>query len=222
MNIQNYTKMELSKGVILVSGGLDSTTLMYLFVKKNVDFVPLFINYGQHCAKHELETLRRVIPAQYADNIEIIDVSSIYRYSQSRFIRPANLWKEKVTADDLYIPYRNVLLLTIAASFAQTLGIDKVYSAFINSNHAKEIDCSSEFFNKLEGLLSEYGSVKIEMPFRDMTKYEVAKLGIELKAPIGRTFSCQASPDIPCGACPNCVDRLDALKMIEQEASRYV
>lgn len=222
MNIQNDTKMELSKGVILVSGGLDSTTLMYLFVKQNVDFVPLFINYGQHCAEHELETLKRVIPAQYADKIEIIDVSSIYRYSQSRFIRPANLWKEKITADDLYIPYRNVLLLTIAASFAQTLGIDKVYSAFINSNHAKEIDCSSEFFNKLEGLLSEYGSVKIEMPFRDMTKYEVAKLGIELKAPIGRTFSCQASPDIPCGACPNCVDRLEALKKIEQEASRYV
>lgn len=222
MNIQNSIKMVLSKGVILVSGGLDSTTLMYLFVKQNVDFVPLFINYGQHCAEHELETLKRVIPAKYADKIEIIDVSSIYKYSQSRFIRPANLWKEKITADDLYIPYRNVLLLTIAASFAQTLGIDKVYSAFINSNHAKEIDCSSEFFYKLEGLLSEYGSVKIEMPFRDMTKYEVAKLGIELKAPIGRTFSCQASPDIPCGACPNCVDRLEALKMIEQEASRYV
>ena len=222
MNIQNNTKMELSKGVILVSGGLDSTTLMYLFVKQDVDFVPLFINYGQHCAEHELDTLKMVIPEQYADKIEIIDVSSVYKYSQSRFIRPANLWKEKVSADDLYIPYRNVLLLTIAASFAQTLGIDKVYAAFINSNHAKEIDCSSEFFNKLEGLLSEYGSVKIEMPFRDMTKYEVAKLGIELKAPIGRTFSCQASPDIPCGACPNCVDRLEALKRIEQEAIHNV
>lgn len=214
--------MELSKGVILVSGGLDSTTLMYLFVKQNIDFVPLFVNYGQHCAKQELDTLKRVIPAQYVDKIEIIDVSAIYKYSQSRFIRPANLWKEEVKAEDLYIPYRNVLLLTIAASFAQTLGIDKVYSAFINSNHAKEIDCSSEFFNKLEGLLSEYGSVKIEMPFRDMTKYEVAKLGIELKAPIGRTFSCQASPDIPCGACPNCVDRLDALKKLEQESGLYV
>lgn len=213
--------MELSKGVILVSGGLDSTTLMYLFVKQDIDFVPLFVNYGQHCAKQELDTLKRVIPAQYVDIIEIIDVSAIYKYSQSRFIRPANLWKEEVKAEDLYIPYRNVLLLTIAASFAQTLGIDKVYSAFINSNHAKEIDCSSEFFNKLEGLLSEYGSVKIEMPFRDMTKYEVAKLGIELKAPIGRTFSCQASPDIPCGACPNCVDRLDALKKLEQESGLY-
>lgn len=214
--------MELYKGVVLVSGGMDSTTLMYQFVRQGVDFIPLFINYGQHCASHELETLRKVIPVQYADMIEIIDVSSIYKYSQSRFIRPADLWKEEVKAEDLYIPYRNVLLLTVAASFAQTLGIDKVYSAFINSNHAKEIDCSSEFFNKLEGLLSEYGSVKIEMPFRNMTKYDVAKLGIELKAPIGQTFSCQASPNIPCGACPNCVDRLNALKQIEKEAGHYV
>ncbi len=222
MSILKCTQMELSKGVILVSGGLDSTTLMYLFVEQGVDFVPLFVNYGQHCADHELDTLRKVIPLKYADNVEIIDVSSIYKYSQSRFIKPANLWKESITADDLYIPYRNVLLLTIAASFAQTIGLNKVYSAFINSNHAKEIDCSSEFFNKLEGLLSEYGSVKIEMPFRNMTKYEVAKLGIELKAPIGHTFSCQASPEIPCGACPNCVDRLNALKQIEQEAGLYV
>ena len=209
--------MVLSKGIILVSGGLDSTVLMYEFVHQCVNFIPLFINYGQHCADHELQTLRKVIPMQYADKIEIIDVSSIYKYSQSRFIKPADLWHEEVKAEDLYIPYRNVLLLTIAASFAQTLGIDKVYSAFINSNHAKEIDCSSEFFNKLEGLLSEYGSVNIEMPFRNMTKYEVAKLGLELHAPISQTFSCQASPDIPCGACPNCVDRLNALKQIEQE-----
>ena len=75
--------------------------------------------------------------------------------------------------------------------------------------------------HKLEGLLSEYGSVKIKMPFRDMSKYEVARLGIELQAPIGKTFSCQASPDIPCGACPNCVDRLNALKQIEKEILSY-
>lgn len=222
MSILKCLLMELSKGVILVSGGMDSTTLMYQFVKQDVDFIPLFINYGQHCAVHELETLRNVIPEKYADAIEIIDVSSVYKYSQSRFIKPANLWEESITADDLYIPYRNVLLLTVAASFAQTIGLNKVYSAFINSNHAKEIDCSTEFFNKLEGLLSEYGSVKIEMPFRNMTKYDVAKLGIELRAPIGQTFSCQASPVVPCGACPNCVDRLNALKQIEIEAGHHV
>lgn len=209
--------MELSEGVILVSGGLDSTTLMYLFENENINFIPLFINYGQHCVEKEYNTLQEVIPLKYKNKIEVIDVSSIYKHSKSRFIKAVDLWEEEISADDLYIPYRNVLLLTIGASFAQTVGMNKVYSAFINSNHAKEIDCSSTFFDKLEGLLSDYGSVKIEMPFRSLSKYEVAKLGIKYYAPIGSTFSCQASPLIPCGACPNCVDRLEAIRKIEIE-----
>jgi 7-cyano-7-deazaguanine synthase len=207
---------ELKKGIILASGGLDSTTLCYLLIKNNIEFIPLIINYSQHCFETELERLKEVLPENYVNKIEIIDVSGIYKYSKSKFIIPSNLWEEKVTAEDLYIPYRNVLLLTIAASFARTLEMNYVYSAFINSNHAKEIDCSNDFFNNLESLLSEYGSVKIEMPFRDFSKYEVAKLGIELGAPIGKTFSCQASPKIPCGACPNCVDRLEALKKLSE------
>lgn len=205
---------DFKKGVILTSGGLDSTTLCYLFIKKNIEFIPLIINYGQHCFKTELERLNEVLPDNYTSKIEIIDVSEIYKYSNSKFIKAPNLWEDIITAEDLYIPYRNVLLLTIAASFARTIGLNYVYSAFINSNHAKEIDCSNDFFNNLENLLSEYGSVKIVMPLKDFSKFEVAKLGIELGAPIGKTFSCQASPEIPCGACPNCVDRLEALKKL--------
>ncbi len=206
--------MNLKKGVILASGGLDSTTLCYLFIKEKIEFIPLIINYGQHCFETELDRLKNVLPPQYVDKIEIIDISEVYKYSTSKFIQPVNLWEERISADDLYIPYRNVLILTIAASFARTLGLNYVYSAFINSNHAKEIDCSNDFFNNLENLLSEYGSVKIEMPFRNFSKFDVAKLGVELGAPIGSTFSCQASPVIPCGACPNCVDRLYALKKL--------
>lgn len=204
----------LKKGIVLASGGLDSTTLCYLFIKNNVEFIPLIINYGQHCFNTELNTLKSVLPNYYVKKIEVIDVSQIYKYSKSKFIKASNLWEEKISADDLYIPYRNVLILTIAASFARTLEFNNVYSAFINSNHAKEIDCSNVFFNNLGNLLSENGSVKIEMPFRNLSKFEVAKLGIELGVPIGKTFSCQASPEIPCGACPNCVDRLDALKKL--------
>lgn len=191
---------ELTKGVVLVSGGLDSTTLMYQFVAQNVELVPLFINYGQHCASKEYDTLLKVIPEKYKDKIETIDISSIFKYSKSKFIRPVDLWQDDIKAEDLYIPYRNVLLMTVAASFAQTLGLNKVYAAFINSN---------------------YGSVKIVMPFRNLSKYEVAKLGIGLQAPIGATFSCQASPDIPCGACPNCVDRLNALKELSLESIKH-
>lgn len=58
---------ELTKGVVLVSGGLDSTTLMYQFVAQNVEFVPLFINYGQHCANKEYGTLLKVVPEKYKD-----------------------------------------------------------------------------------------------------------------------------------------------------------
>ncbi|WP_207802064.1 7-cyano-7-deazaguanine synthase [Flavobacterium aquariorum] len=209
--------INIEKGVILMSGGLDSTTLAYYFIKNEIEFIPLIINYGQHCFETELNRLKQVLPVEYIGKIEIIDVSDIYKYSTSKFIKAPDLWNEEVNADDLYIPYRNVLLLTIGASFARTMGMDKVYSAFINSNHAKEIDCSSNFFDSLDVLLEEYGAVKILMPFRNFSKYEVAKLGIDLNAPIGITFSCQASPNIPCGACPNCVDRLDALKQIEKE-----
>ncbi|MBN8671459.1 MAG: 7-cyano-7-deazaguanine synthase [Chitinophagales bacterium] len=205
-------------GILLASGGLDSTTMAYWLISQNVDFVPLFINYGQHCAETELNTLKKVLPESYIDKIEVIDIQSVYQKSNSKFIRAANLWEDEITADNLYIPYRNVLLLTIGATFAQTIGLTNVYSAFINSNHAKEIDCSNEFFEKMESMLIDYGSVKINMPFRYYSKYQVAKLGIELGASIGTTFSCQASPTIPCGACPNCVDRLEALRQIEQEA----
>ncbi|WP_316822571.1 7-cyano-7-deazaguanine synthase [Pedobacter gandavensis] len=204
-------------GILLTSGGLDSTTMAFWLLNQGIDFVPLFINYGQHCAKTEFETLKMVLPSSHINRIEYVDVSSIYSKSSSRFIKPANLWKEDIVADDLYIPYRNVLLLTIGATFAQTLGLTNVYSAFINSNHAKEIDCSNDFFNKMEEMLTDYGSVKINMPFRYFSKYEVAKIGLELEVAIGTTFSCQASPIIPCGACPNCVDRLNAIRKIEQE-----
>lgn len=204
-------------GVLLASGGLDSTTMAYWLIDQNIDFIPLFIDYGQHCASTELKTLKEVLPESYKDKIEIVDIKSIYRYSNSKFIKSADLWEDEITADDLYIPYRNLLLLTVGATFAQTKGMGNVYSAFINSNHAKEIDCSTEFFDKMEKMLIDYGSVKINMPFRNLSKYDVAKIGLNLGVSVSTTFSCQASPQMPCGACPNCVDRLDALTRIEQE-----
>ncbi len=201
--------------VLLASGGLDSTTLAYWMLKEGIDFLPLFINYGQHCAETEYLTLQNVIPPSKSKSIEVIDVSSIYKKSKSKYIKEADLWNEKIVADDLYIPYRNILLLTIGASLAQTMGFNSVYSAFINSNHAKEIDCSNQFFDSMGKILGDYGTVKIIMPFLKLSKLEVAKIGIELHAPIANTFSCQASSKIPCGACPNCVDRLNALNEIE-------
>jgi 7-cyano-7-deazaguanine synthase len=207
---------EKVESVLLASGGMDSTTLAFWLMEKKIAFYPVFIN-GQHCMETELDTLKHVLPEEYSDKITILDISTVYNGSSSRLIAEANLWKDNVTHEDFYLPYRNLLFLTVGAAYAQSKECNTLYTAFINSNHAKEIDCSAEFFEKLAVILTQYGTVHINMPFRDLSKYEVAKIGISLHAPIGKTFSCQASSVIPCGACPNCVDRLTALQTLSDE-----
>lgn len=204
-------------GVLLASGGMDSTVLAYDLAQKGENIILLFLDYGQHCANKELETLKKVLPEPYEENIRIIKLVDIYKESHSRMIIKANLWTDNVVADDLYLPYRNLLFLSIASAYAQSIGAKNVYSAFINSNHAKEIDCSMEFFTKLESLLESYGSVKINMPYREMSKTEVARLGISLEAPVAATYSCQVNSENSCGACPNCVDRINALNALVEE-----
>ncbi len=205
---------KMADSILLASGGLDSTTLAYWLRARSISYVPLFIDYGQHCARIELATLRSVLPTDAAAALDTISIADVYENSASRLIKAPDLWHDKIDHSDLYVPYRNLLLLSVAAAYAQSRAAAVVYSAFINSNHALEIDCSAAFFENLSSLLASYGSVKIEMPFRNMSKRAVCELGLSLGAPIAKTFSCQVSPDFPCGACPNCVDRLDALEAI--------
>lgn len=209
--------MSFFDGVLLASGGMDSTVLAYDLERKGKNIILLFLDYGQHCVQKEYETLKKIVPKTYTDNVHIIKIGDIYRNSNSRMIVEANLWTDDVVADDLYLPYRNLLFLSIASAYAQSMGIRNVYSAFINSNHAKEIDCSMEFFTKLDAILESYGSVKINMPYREMSKLEVAKLGITIGAPIAVTYSCQINSIMPCGSCPNCIDRIDALNSLIKE-----
>jgi 7-cyano-7-deazaguanine synthase len=212
--------MNKNDGVLLVSGGMDSTVLAHWLVKNGKSIIPLFFDYGQHCINKEYETLKKVLPEKVINNLKVIKISEIYKESKSRLIKEANLWEDSITSDDLYLPYRNLLFLSIAAAYAQSIGCNTVYSAFINSNHAKEIDCSVDFFNHLAKILNDYGSVEIVLPFRFYSKYEVAKIGLSLGVHIGETFSCLVNSKTHCGACPNCVDRLDALKAILEERDR--
>lgn len=201
----------MNKAILMASGGLDSTTVAYRLASEGIDVVPIFFDYGQHCVEMEWNRVNEVLPAQMR-RPERFNVSDIFKGSQSRLINEADLWNEEVKDDDLYIPYRTMLFFAAAAARAQTIGILDVYTGFINSNHAKEIDCTAEFMNTLEGLTSNIGPVRFHSPFRFSSKADVARAAVELRVPIGRTYSCQASSQFPCGACPNCVERLNALK----------
>lgn len=197
--------------LLLSSGGLDSTTVAYWLRDQGISYLPLFFDYGQHCVETEWSTLQNVLPADAASPHRV-DISGIFRGSKSRLIAEPDLWADSVKDDDLYIPYRTLLFFSAGAAFAQTNGITIVYSGFINSNHAKELDCTASFFNGLIALSQNVGPVRFQIPFRDASKTYVAELAKKLGVPIGKTYSCQVCSDTPCGACPNCVERLNAIQ----------
>ncbi|MFQ2267898.1 7-cyano-7-deazaguanine synthase [Aeromonas hydrophila] len=200
----------MKRALLLASGGLDSTTVAYQLSAAGVDVFPVFFDYGQHCVDIEWNRVNEVLPPNMR-RPERINISDIFKGSRSRLIMEADLWKEEVHDDDLYIPYRTMLFFSASASYAQTIDVLDVYTGFINSNHAKEIDCTAAFMNSLDGLISSIGPVRFHSPFRNFSKTDVAKIAAHIGVPIGRTYSCQASSIFPCGACPNCVERLNAL-----------
>jgi 7-cyano-7-deazaguanine synthase len=201
----------MTPGLLLCSGGLDSTTLAYWMRERGIEVVPIFLDYGQHCVEKEWQTLKRVLPNAGVRPLERINVSEIFRDSKSRLIVEPDLWTEPVADDDLYIPYRTLLFFSIAAARAQTKGLADVYSGFINSNHAKELDCSAAFLNGLDALAANVGPVRFHLPFRHWSKAQVVAEAVRLGVAIGSTYSCQLLSDTPCGACPNCVERLNAV-----------
>lgn len=204
----------MEKAILLASGGLDSTTVGYQLAAAGTAVIPIFFDYGQHCVEIEWNRVNEVLPLAM-QRPERLRISDIFQGSKSRLIREANLWTEEVQDDDLYIPYRTLLFFAAAAARAQTIGVLDVYTGFINSNHAKEIDCTAAFMNNLDELTSSIGPVRFHSPFRYSSKADVAKEAARLGVPIGRTYSCQASAQFPCGACPNCVERLNALRGAE-------
>ena len=162
----------MTKVVLLASGGLDSTTVAYLLAEQGKLVQPIFFDYGQHCVEKEWHRVNEVLPAG-GRRPERNNISDLLRGSKSRLIVEADLWQEDVRDEDLYVPYRTLLFFAAAAAKAQTLGIIEVYTGFINSNHAKEIDCTAEFMNKLDNLANNLGPVRFVSPFRYSTKAEV-------------------------------------------------
>lgn len=198
----------------MASGGLDSTVLAYWLLRRRIDFVPLFVDYGQHSRKTELETLKKVLPTRFSKQVNVVRLPKIYDGSDSRLIKEPNLWRDHVEDKDLHLPHRNLLLLATGVAFAESRGVTEVYAAFIETHRAPGTDCCDSFFKLFMELLSKTGSIKLKLPLKRFSKAQVAKMGVTLKAPIELTFSCLAAARVPCGACPNCVDRLNAIESL--------
>ena len=216
------------KALVLSSGGVDSTTALGLAVsrygKENV--TALSISYGQ---KHDKEIRAAMEAARYYGVEQIfLDLAEIFRYSNSSLLQQSTeTIPEESYADQIhrtegnrpvstYVPFRNGLFLSSAASIALSKDCQVIYYGAHADDAAGSAypDCSP-VFNRAMGEAIWEGSgrqLKIEAPFVHWNKAQIVKLGLELKVPYELTWSCYEGGREPCGRCGTCIDRAKAFE----------
>jgi len=214
------------KALVLASGGVDSSTCLALAVKKYCaeEVTALALRYGQ---KHirELESARK-ISAYYHVRLIELDLAPIFCYNSdcallngSSAAIPLMDYAEQLKHTGgkpvtTYVPFRNGLFLSTAASIALSLHCDVIYYGAHRDDAAGNAypDCS-EAFNSAMGQAIYLGSgntLRIEAPFIDKNKSDIVREGLRLGVPYQFTWSCYTGGNRPCGVCGTCRDRAAA------------
>ncbi len=216
------------KALVLFSGGVDSTTCLGLAVKKygKENVTALSISYGQKHSK-EIEAANAVAEYYGIEKIDL-DLSLIFQFSDCSLLKnsheeiPHESYSEQLKKTDgspvsTYVPFRNGLFLSSAASIALSKGCGIIYYGAHSDDAAGNAypDCSAVFNDAMNTAIYEGSGrqIKIEAPFVGMTKAEVVKTGLELGVPYELTWSCYEGGDKPCGVCGTCIDRAKAFEL---------
>lgn len=226
------------KALVLSSGGVDSTTCLAIAVEKygSENVVTLSVSYGQKHAK-EIEAARKVAEYYHVEHLEI-DLAKIFEYSNCSLLThskediPKESYAEQLektngTPVSTYVPFRNGLFLSTAASIALSKGCGIIYYGAHSDDAAGNAypDCSSEFHNAISNAiyLGSGNQLKLRAPFVNLAKSEVVKLGLELGVPYHLTWSCYEGGEKPCGKCGTCIDRRNAFELngVSDPAAEY-
>ncbi len=207
-----------SKIVVLFSGGMDSTTLLYHFLDSGKDVYALGVNYGQ---KHIKELLAAAeITKKIGIQFEIADLRSI-----ANLINTSSLTNENIPVPEgryeansmkiTVVPNRNMILLSIAAGWAISLGAKEIAYAAHSGDHAIYPDCRPEFIKALaEAIrLADDHEIVLSTPFRDLSKIDICKMGDKLKVPFDLTWSCYKGKEKHCAKCGTCIERKEAFRL---------
>ncbi len=216
------------KAMVLFSGGVDSTTCLGLAIEKygKENVIALSISYGQKHTK-EIEAADAVARHYGVERISL-DLSTIFQFSDCSLLKgsdqeiPHEAYSEQLKKTDgkpvsTYVPFRNGLFLSSAASIALSRECSVIYYGAHSDDAAGNAypDCSSVFNNAMNTAIYEGSGrqLKIEAPFVGMTKAEVVKKGLELGVPYELTWSCYEGGEKPCGKCGTCIDRAKAFEL---------
>jgi 7-cyano-7-deazaguanine synthase len=209
---------QTSRAVVLLSGGMDSCVCAALAARDH-DAAAVHVSYGQRTEERERQSFLAI-----CQRLKIHDKLMV-RNEALRAIGGSALTDEGIEVPEAeglgqgvpvtYVPFRNAHFLSVAVSWAEVLGAEKVYIGAVEPDSSGYPDCRPayyEAFNQVVKMGTKEGRIEIVTPLIAMRKAEIVRLGLELDAPLDLTWSCYSREDRACGVCDSCALRLRAFE----------
>lgn len=211
----------MKKAIVLLSGGLDSTTALYLAKSQGFDeLYAITFLYGQKHDK-ELKSAQAVAKAVGVKEHKIVNLLLNQWHGCSLTdpemdVKDGNTERQDIP--DTYVPARNMVFLSVAASWADALDITDIFIGVSEVDYSGYVDCREEFIKAMEQAVNlgtilgaeKKQHITIHAPFMHMTKADEVKLGERLGVDFGLTWTCYRGGDKPCGTCDSCLLRAKA------------
>lgn len=200
------------KAIVLLSGGLDSTTTLY-FAKRKFDVRALIFDYGQRHRKEVRVAVSIAKAARVPYKIVMIELpwkgsSLLDKSSKLPSGRaPHNIGRG---VPSTYVPGRNTIFLSFAVSYAEAAGAKAIFIGANAIDFSGYPDCRPAYYKAMQkaiGKGTKAGNIRIVTPLINMTKSQIIRLGRRLKAPLEKTWSCYKGGKKPCGVCDSCILR---------------
>lgn len=211
----------MSKAIVLVSGGMDSLVCAGLAVKEASEIYFLHMNYGQKTSSRERKSFDQIadyysIPLEHR---KVIDMAFLKQIGGSSLtddsITIKNYQGDSLEIPDSYVPFRNSIILSLAVSWAEVVGAERLYIGANYEDSPGYPDCRPAYYAAFNQLIKEgtkVGNIQILTPVISMKKKDIVLKGKELKVPFELSWSCYKSTDKACGTCDSCALRLRGFK----------
>lgn len=205
----------MKKSLIILSGGMDSVTLLY--DRKDEIAVAVTFDYGSNHNKREEEFAKYHCEKLGIEHI-IIPLTFIHDYFKSSLLEGASAIPdghyEDETMKSTVVPFRNGIMLSVACGLAESRELEKVLIANHFGDHAIYPDCRKGFIDAISEAMRNgtYKGITIDAPYTTITKTDIAKIGKSLGIDYSKTYSCYKGGEKHCGKCGTCVERKEALR----------
>lgn len=206
----------MKDSVIIISGGMDSTTLLY-DMKERIAMGVSF-DYGSNHNEREISFARLHCDRLGIKHI-VIRLGFMHEYFKSSLLEGADAIPEGHYADDnmksTVVPFRNGIMLSVAAGIAESNGLKKILIANHGGDHTIYPDCRPEFIGAMDRAIANgtYEDVRIDAPYTNITKADIAKIGKRLGIDYSETWSCYKGGERHCGKCGTCIERKEAMAL---------